>query len=154
VVAAVVTLPPWLVGLVIVYMVALTAIFSYLFMEQVQRKRRKARKPQCTNDPWCGYRKNPLCSACRPAVRRPRTKVVDLHSSSDAAIRAVAQEGLDAAPELADDGEAVARTVLALEKVAELRRLARADGEAAAFVSPGHRRLDAFLDELLDRRRR
>ena len=83
-------------------------------------------------------------------ARRPKPDAAD----HDAEILAVAAEGLEAAPELADDGEAVARTVLALEEVAELRRLARQDGAEAAFVSPGHRRLDAFLDEVLDRRRR
>ncbi len=136
---------PIVFAIVAVYTVAITAMFAYMFMEQAgQRKRRKTQKPQCTNDPWCGYRKNPLCSACRPDARRPRTKVVDLHSS-DAEILAVAAEGLDAAPELADDAEAVARTVLALEEVAALRQLARADGEEAAFVTPGCPNADAVL---------
>jgi hypothetical protein len=122
-------MPSWLFAVAVIYAVSISWWCGYLLLGDIQRRR-------------------------RARVRRPGPLVVDLHSSSDAAILAVAQEGLDAAPELADDAEAVARTVLALEKVAELRRLARADGEAAAFVSPGHRRLDAFLDEVLDRRRR
>ncbi len=63
----------------------------------------------------------------------------------------VAEAGLAQRPELAEDGEAVARTVLALEEVAELRRLARADGEEAAFVTPGTPRADAFLAQLFPR---
>lgn len=66
-------------------------------------------------------------------------------------IMAVADAALAEQPHLADDGEAVARTVLALEEVAELRRLARADGEAAAFVTPGCPNADAFLAVLFPR---
>lgn len=50
-----------------------------------------------------------------------------------------------------DDTAAVARTVLALEEVAELRRLARADGELAAFVTPGTPHVDAFLAVMFPR---
>ncbi len=107
------TLPPWAVGLAIVYAVSMTW--------------------------WAGYL---LLHWLRTRTARPDTV-------EDVGVAALAER-----PELADDAEAVARTVLALEEVAELRRLARADGEAAAFVSPGHRRLDTFLDEVLDRRQR
>src|SRR5690348_3508587 len=66
-------------------------------------------------------------------------------------IASVAEAGLAERPELADDGEAVARTLLALEEVAELRRLARADGGEAAFVTPGTPRADAFLAVMFPR---
>lgn len=66
-------------------------------------------------------------------------------------IASVAGAGLAERPELADDGEAVARTLLALEEVAELRRLARADGELAAFVTPGTPHVDAFLAVMFPR---
>ena len=66
-------------------------------------------------------------------------------------IMAVADAALAERPELADDPEATARTVLALEEVAELRRQARADGAEAAFVSPGCPNADAFLAELFPR---
>jgi hypothetical protein len=100
-------LPPWLFALAVIYAVSLTWIFGVLLLGDIQRRR-------------------------RARVRRPGPLVVDLHSSSDAAIRAVAEEGLDAAPELADDAEATARTVLALEDVARLRALAARDAGQVA----------------------
>lgn len=78
-------------------------------------------------------------------ARRPKARPGD----HDAEILAVAQEGLEAAPELADDAEAVARTVLALNEA--IRAEAARDAAGAAFVTPGHARLDGFLAELFPR---
>lgn len=89
---------------------------------------------------WCGY-------LLLGDIQRRRAKR-GLPVDHDAEILAVAQEGLDAAPELADDGEAVARTVLALEDVAELRALARADAAEASFRTLDRTEADIFLMRL------
>jgi hypothetical protein len=88
---------------------------------------------------WCGYLLLGDIQRRRRLKQQPDT------------IMAVADAALAEQPHLADDAEAVAQTVLALEEVAELRRLARADGEAAAFVTPGTPRADAFLAVMFPR---
>lgn len=112
-----VTLPPWLVGLTVVYVIALTFFFGYIFVEQAGQKRRTARQKAAADH--------------------------------DAEIIAVAEQGLEERPELADDAEAVARTVLALNEA--IRAEAARDAAGAAFVTPGHARLDGFLAELFPR---
>lgn len=112
---------PWLIGIFAMYAIAITTIATYLLV---------------AGDP----------------ARKPKPPIGQAPEfDHDGDILAVAEQGLAEAPELTDDAEAVARTILALDEVAELRRLARADGAEAAFVTPGTPRADALLAALFPR---
>lgn len=113
-----VSFAPWQVGLFAVYAIAITTIACYLLIAGDPARQPKA-----------------------PTGQGPEF-------DHDGDIIAVAEQGLAERPELADDTEAVARTVAMVERI---RAEAAADAAGAAFVTPGRRLADAFLAELFPR---
>ena len=94
---------PWQVGLFAVYAIAITTIACYLLI---------------AGDP------------ARQPKAPPTGQAPEFDHDGD--IIAVAEQGLAERPELVDDTEAVARTILALEDVARLRALAARDARQVA----------------------